>query len=222
VRALFRWLRSWWSRLTAGLALGAVALATGVISYHHIYALSIALFQSPINARLFPIGIDGLIVVGSVVLLQASPNHPYLGWFGVVPGVAASVFANVESGIAHGWLAAMWAGVPSAGFALATFLLERWLKDQFGGVVEGGTGAVGNGGGADPVATSANQCSHGGAETVEQAVQMHFLHGRDCYGQPPSLRHLSTTWQIPRPRVKQLVGALNGSKPADMDGDDQE
>lgn len=126
----FRWLGSWWSRLTAGIALTAVATATGVISYRHIYELSIVLYQPPLVARLMPVGIDGLIVIGSVVLLQATPDHPYLGWFGVAPGIAVSVFANIESGIPHGWLAATWAGVPAAGFALATFLLERWLKSQ--------------------------------------------------------------------------------------------
>jgi hypothetical protein len=47
-----------------------------------------------------------------------------------VPGVAASLFANVESGLRWGPLAAGWAGVPAASFALATFLLERWLKAQ--------------------------------------------------------------------------------------------
>jgi hypothetical protein len=140
VSALFRWLTSWWSRLLAGMALIAVAVATGIISYRHIYELSIVLDQPPLVARLQPVGIDGLIVIGSVVLLQATPNHPHLGWFGVVPGVAVSVFANFESGIAHGWLAASWASVPAGGFALATFLLERWLKSQVRVMVQGGSG----------------------------------------------------------------------------------
>ena len=48
-----------------------------------------------------PFGVDGLIVVGSVVLLQAAPGQTWLGWLGIVPGVAASLFANVESGL--GW-----------------------------------------------------------------------------------------------------------------------
>ena len=36
-----------------------------------------------------------------------------LGWLGIGPGVAISVFANVESGIRYGWLAALWVGVPA-------------------------------------------------------------------------------------------------------------
>jgi len=42
-----------------------------------------------------PFAIDGLITVGSVVLLQGGR----LGWLGIGPGVAISLFANVESGI---------------------------------------------------------------------------------------------------------------------------
>jgi hypothetical protein len=125
-----KWLRAHWSRLTAGLALAVVAGVTGRISYTHIYELTLALGQPEMVARLYPFGVDGLIVVGSVVLLQATPDHPCLGWLGVAPGIAASVFANVESGLGHGWLAAAWAGVPAAFFAAATFMLERWLKSQ--------------------------------------------------------------------------------------------
>lgn len=124
------WIRAWWSRLTAGLALVVVASVTGVISYTHVYDLTVSLHQPVMVARLMPFGVDGLIVVGSVVLLQAATGQAWLGWLGVGPGVAASLFANVESGLRWGPLAAGWAGVPAASFALATFLLERWLKAQ--------------------------------------------------------------------------------------------
>jgi hypothetical protein len=117
------WLRAWWSRLTAGLALVVVTSVTGVISYTHVYDLTVSLHQPVTVARLMPFGVDGLIVVGSVVLLQAAPGQSGLGWLGVIPGVAASLFANVESGLRWGPLAAGWAGVSAASFALATFLL---------------------------------------------------------------------------------------------------
>lgn len=125
------WLREWWSRLVAGLALAAVAGVTGRISYLHIKALTLALHQPAQVAQIMPFGVDGLIVVGSVVLLQAAPNQEWLGWLGIGPGVAASLFANWESGIRYGWLAAAWATVPAIAFAVATFMFERWLKEQF-------------------------------------------------------------------------------------------
>ena len=124
------WLRQWWSRVVAGLAFAVVAGVTGRVSYLHIEDLTLALHQPAVVARLMPFGVDGLIVVGSVALLQAPDDQWWLGWLCVGPGAAASLFANVESGLRYGPLAAAWAGMASAGFFLATFTLERWLKAQ--------------------------------------------------------------------------------------------
>jgi hypothetical protein len=101
-----------------------------VISYTHIYRLTLALHQPVMVARLMPFGVDGLIVAGSVVLLQSVPGQRWLGWVAVGPGVAISLFANAESGIRYGWLAATWAAIPAVVFSLATFVLERWLAGQ--------------------------------------------------------------------------------------------
>ena len=120
------WFRVHGPRLAAGLAILTVATVTGIVSYSHIHRLTLVLHQPPMVAALMPFGVDGLIVAGSVVLLQGS----LLGWAGVGPGAAISLFANVESGIGFGWLAAAWAGVPAVAFALSTFILERWLKGQ--------------------------------------------------------------------------------------------
>lgn len=114
------------SRIISGTAILAVAVVAGLISYTHIYELSLALHQPVMVARLMPFGIDGLITVGSVVLLQGGR----IGWLGIGPGVAISLFANVESGIRYGALAAIWAGVPAISFALACFILEHWVSGQ--------------------------------------------------------------------------------------------
>lgn len=124
---MFTWLRAHWSKLVSGLALAAVAGVAGTISYSHIYRLTLVLHQPVLVARLMPIAVDGLVVVGSVVLLQSGG---LLGWLGLGPGVVISLFANVESGIEYGPLAAVWAGIPALAFALASFMLERWLKSQ--------------------------------------------------------------------------------------------
>lgn len=115
------------SRWATGAVVGAVAAITGTISYTHIYDLTRALHQSALTACLMPVAIDGLIIVGSVVLLKSGSR---LGWLGVGPGLALSVFANVESGIRFGWLSAVWAGIPALSFFLATFIFERWLRSQ--------------------------------------------------------------------------------------------
>jgi hypothetical protein len=120
------WLKALMPRLISGAAILAVAVVAGWVSFAHIYELSLTLHQSVMVARLMPVGIDGLVVVGSVVLLQGGR----LGWLGVGPGVGLSLFANVESGIRYGWLAAVWAGIPALSFFLATFILENWAKGQ--------------------------------------------------------------------------------------------
>jgi hypothetical protein len=114
-----------WPKVASGAAILAVAVVAGIISYSHIYDLTLSLHQSRLTARLMPIAIDGLITVGSVVLLQSGTK---LGWLGIGPGLALSIFANLESGIKYGWLAATWAAIPAVSFFLASFILEHWLK----------------------------------------------------------------------------------------------
>jgi hypothetical protein len=110
-----------WPKTTCGLAIAAVAVAAGWISYTHIYELTLTLGGSPSVAMMMPVVVDGMITVGSVVLLQ---DGGLLGWAGVIPGVVISVFANVESGIRYGTLAAIWAGIPAISFFLACFILS--------------------------------------------------------------------------------------------------
>lgn len=119
-----------WPRIASTAAILAVAAVAGLISYSHIYELTIALHQTVMVGRLMPFGVDGLIMIGSTVLLQAGAGQRWLGWLGVGPGVAISLFANIESGIRYGWLSATWAGIPAVSFFLACFILENWIKAQ--------------------------------------------------------------------------------------------
>ena len=119
-----------WPKIASGAAILAVATVAGVISYSHIYELTVALHQTAMVARFMPFGVDGLIMTGSVVLLQADTGQRWLGWLGVGPGVVISLFANIESGIRYGWLSATWAGIPAVSFFLACFILENWIKAQ--------------------------------------------------------------------------------------------
>lgn len=207
--AAFGWLRRYGARLVAGLGLTAVDVVTGVVSYTHIYRLTLALHQPEMVARLMPFGVDGLIVVGSVVLLQADDNQRWLGWIGIGPGAAASLFANVESGIRYGPLAAAWAGVPAVAFFLANFLLERWLKAQAGRGGSGGTVSTASGLDELEAEFAASQCPHGLAGTVDEAVVNAFLHTRDCLGETPSQRKLSAAFDLSRPTVARLVSPLS-------------
>lgn len=180
-----------WDRplIAVAVPVAAVAILAGVVSYGHIEALALSVHQSLAAARMLPFSVDGLIVAGSVLLLGRS----LLGWLCVVPGIAATVYANVMSGVGHGALAATVAAWPAVAFALASFTLERWVRNRI----------------KPPLATDAT-CGHMVAGTPDEAVVRAYLHERDCLGGTPSQRRLSATWNIPRTKVAELVGPLNG------------
>jgi hypothetical protein len=129
-----------WTRNTFAVAVpvAAVAVIAGIVSFGHIETLALSVHQTLAAARMLPGSVDFLIVAGSAILLAGSA----LGWLGVVPGVAATLFANVESGLPHGPLSAVIASWPAVAFTLATLMLERWLKRQ----VTSASGAPGPGG----------------------------------------------------------------------------
>jgi hypothetical protein len=178
--------------LAAAVPVAVVAIIAGIVSYAHIEGLALAVHQSLATARMLPFSVDFLIVAGSVILLAGSA----LGWLAVVPGVAATLFANVESGLPHGLLSAMVAGWPAIAFVLATFTLERWLVTRATPLV--------------PAVPPPGQCGHEVAGTPEERVVQDYLHTRDCLGEVPSQRLLSATYGLSRPKVAQLVGPLTG------------
>jgi hypothetical protein len=184
------WLRASWPRLTAGLAITAVAVVTGVVSYIHIEHLTLELHQPALIAHLMPIGVDGLIVAGSVVLLQPVPGQRWLGWTGVGPGVVISLFANAESAVKFGWLSAAWAAVPAFSFSVATFILERWLAGQAGQPEPGSQPA------ATQVATQV-------ALDAEQAAQ-NALRATHAAGNPLSGRQLADRFGLNRAQVASV------------------
>lgn len=129
------WLRVRSSSLAIGWSLALVAATTGFVSYTHISALTMNLGQSWKTAHLYPLFIDGQIVIGSVYFMTRDGKRRWLGLLGIVPGVLESLFANWESSSVTGsWLhvyeSHAWATVAAQAFAVSSFLFERWLKDR--------------------------------------------------------------------------------------------
>lgn len=130
--AAWHWLRAHATDTAVGIALAVVVVSTGFISYTHICALTLDLHQSWKTAHLTPLAIDGQIVIGSFVWARLPGRARWCGLAGIVPGLAESMFANWESGISHGHLAAGWAMVAAEAFAVSSFLFELWLKYRSG------------------------------------------------------------------------------------------
>ncbi|GAA2302135.1 hypothetical protein GCM10010149_59330 [Nonomuraea roseoviolacea subsp. roseoviolacea] len=80
----------------------AVAAAAAYVSYHHFYALAIALGERHDMAILYPAMSDGVIVMASLVMVYCSRRRlrvPVLAWVALALGGAVTLAANV----AHGW-----------------------------------------------------------------------------------------------------------------------
>jgi hypothetical protein len=111
--------------------------------------------------------------------------------------VLATLYANVESGISRGVLAAIVAGWPAIAFALASFLFEQSFRRAVG----------------QRLATAAitGQCGHTMSGDPGRATVGMYLHQRDCLGVRPSMRQLSATFGLSRHKVAELVGGLSGN-----------
>ena len=110
--------RNWWRLVFA--AVGAVA---AIVSYGHIVNLFLTWHAPLYDARLMPIAIDGLIIIGAGA---AKGGQKRLGWSAIGPGLAASLYANVMNGLPYGWGAAMGSGWATVALFLATNVMERW------------------------------------------------------------------------------------------------
>jgi hypothetical protein len=180
--------RNWWRLVFA--AVGAVA---AVVSYGHIVNLFLKWHQTPLDAHLMPIAIDGLIIIGAGA---AKSGQTWLGWSAIGPGLAASLYANVMNGLPYGRGAAMGSGWATIALFLATNVMERWKPAQ---VSQGG----------QLLAT----CGHEDGQTPEQVATNAYLHARDCIGVPISQREIARVSGLHRTKVAALVGPLNGQHP---------
>ena len=167
-----------------------VAVIAGWVSYSHIVALCLRTHQGSFDAHLYPGAIDGLIVAGSVILAAGS----LLGWLMVIPGVAATLFANLQFGLPYGLESAVVSTWPAVGFTVASFVIERWLRRRSGG-------------------PAAAQSGHGvPADSLDAAI--HAMLATAEAGNPLSGRQLEARFGLKRnaaARVRELVlASMNG------------
>jgi len=103
------------------LASGVAAIAA-IVSYSHIYDLGRAHGGTGTPARLLPLSVDMLILVGELMLLHeadAKGKRFVLGWVLVWSGILATLAANVAFGAQFGAVGAVIWGWPAYSFILA-------------------------------------------------------------------------------------------------------
>jgi Protein of unknown function (DUF2637) len=100
----------------------SVAAIAAIVSYSHIYALGRAHGGTGVAARLLPLSVDALILVGELMLLHEADSKGrrfVLGWVLVWSGILATLAANVTYGAAFGIVGAVIWGWPAYSFILA-------------------------------------------------------------------------------------------------------
>jgi hypothetical protein len=117
------------------LASGVAAIAA-IVSYSHIYDLGRAHGGSGTAARLLPLSVDMLILVGELMLLHeadAKGRRFILGWVLVWSGILATLAANISYGAQYGVLGALIWGWPAYSFILAAGGMVAVVKRGAGG-----------------------------------------------------------------------------------------
>ena len=112
------------------LASGVAAIAA-IVSYSHIYDLGRAHGGTGVPARLLPLSVDMLILVGELMLLHeadAKGKRFVLGWVLVWSGILATLAANVAFGAQFGLAGAVIWGWPAYSFVLAAWGMVAVVK----------------------------------------------------------------------------------------------
>lgn len=120
------------ARILAGLAVLAVAVVAGIVSFTHIEALALAHGYALTAARLLPVSVDGLIVASSLALLteaRAQRPKPGVARTGLVLGIVAALAANVAAGAEFGIVGGLVNAWPAVAFIMASEILLRMLRE---------------------------------------------------------------------------------------------
>jgi len=109
----------WLVRWCTVAAVVAVAGVAAYISYWHAVDVVAHHGETGVRGHLYPIGIDGLIVAASMVVLDAARHRedaPKLAWTLLLAGIGVTLAANVTFGVAFGLVGALWGAWPALAF----------------------------------------------------------------------------------------------------------
>lgn len=179
----------------AAVVVGVAGVAA-VQSFSHIYWLAATHGQSPLDSVLMPLGVDGLILAMTLVLLHEArrdQSGPPLANLMLWLGILATVGANVLFGIRYGVVGS---------------IVSAWPAAAFIGTVHVVTGVAKAWSAAGPVRSSpeVTEDEVPAADPVGQARAA--LAASVAAGNPLSERKLARQFGISRPRAKQIRTTL--------------
>ena len=120
-----------WTRRVATLAVAGVA---GYASYQHQVDFALAGGADLTTARLWPLSVDGLLVLSTAGLLrdrnQTSTRARAFLWVAFAAGIVVSLAANIATAPSMSWAPILVAGWPPIALLLAVELLGRHHRDN--------------------------------------------------------------------------------------------
>jgi hypothetical protein len=139
-----------WISRAAGATVAGLAGIAGAISYSHMRLLAGGHGAAGWHAHAFPLSVDGVEIVASLVLLadrRSGRRSGWLPWTALTIGTVASLAANIATAD-NGIVSRVIAGCPAVALLIAVKLLSAVLEHRSAGAVHGtASPGCGNAGG---------------------------------------------------------------------------
>jgi hypothetical protein len=177
-------------------AVSVVALVAAFVSYRHALTVVRAHGESGGLALAYPLTIDGMIYASSMVLLNAArrgAERPWLAYFALGLGIAATLAANVAAGLAYGPVGALVAAWPAPALVISYELLMVVIRSS----VSTAPGSV------PDVLTNGHAAPEGGAEASR------IFADELARGEVPSVRRVRSRMHLGQPRAQQVRSYLS-------------
>jgi Protein of unknown function (DUF2637) len=183
-------------RYSTVAAVAIVGLAAAVLSYRHQFGLAAGHGESALTAKLLPISIDGLLLAGTLAVLDASrrqTGHSWAARITVGLGVAMTMWANIVHGLGFGWTGIVISGWPPIALMAAIEVLARMIRPSPApGPAALHPAALANG----------HAAPEGGKEAAERfAAEL-------AAGELPSVRAIRREMHLGQPRAQEVRSYL--------------
>ncbi|MEU6788079.1 DUF2637 domain-containing protein [Nonomuraea angiospora] len=200
------------TRRAAIAVVSVIATVAAYVSFRHQHGLAITAGEPTATAWTLPVLIDGVIIMGSLVMLDASrrgDKAPWLARLALIAGALATLTANV----AHGWSGGLASSLISAvapivlvvAYELLMGMLRRTPRPTTAPAPEAATAPVTDH--TDQKATEPDEPAPAVPGTVEEAARLAY--GASVLAREPlSERKLSDRFKLTRTAARTIIGEL--------------